>query len=151
VGALIRALWSILTLAPLLALIACVDPVTLAPRHGSPAAPVCRVTYVVDGDTVHMNCGGGAMKVRLLGFDTPEVFSPSCRREKAAGDAATRALTALVRSAPVTSAVFHGHDRYGRNLARVAIGGQEVAGYMIGLGLALPYHGHRRPNWCARL
>jgi endonuclease YncB( thermonuclease family) len=122
-----------------------------APKPAKAAAATCRVTYVVDGDTLHLDCGAGERKVRLLGFDTPEIYHPLCPAEKTAGEAATARLQGLVGSGPVTAVVFQGHDRYGRDLASLAIGGQDVAGYMLASGLALPYAGHKHPDWCARL
>lgn len=127
------------------ALTACVEPAPPA------ATRDCTVSYVVDGDTVHLNCGGATLKARLVGYDTPEVFSPQCAAEKAAGDAATGVLQSLVAADPVTAAVFQGQDRYGRALVRLEIGGQDVAQVMIGTGLARSYAGRQRPDWCAIL
>ena len=48
-------------------------------RRATAPGDGCRVTYVVDGDTVHLACPEtGEVKARLLGFDTPEVYSPGC-------------------------------------------------------------------------
>ena len=81
---------------------------------------------------------------------------PDARRRlrwcNAAWSARARSLLAgLVASGPVTAVSFQGHDRYGRDLARVSIAGQDVAAYMIGTGLARPYAGHQHPDWCAIL
>lgn len=142
-------------IAPVLALwllAGCVAPQGAASRHDDASPSDCRVTYVVDGDTVHLACRGrGLVKARLLGFDTPEVFSPACPAERRAGQEATQILQQMVRTAPVTRAEFRGHDRYGRDLVRLEIGGRDVARSMIGTGLALPYAGGRHPDWCARL
>ena len=120
---------------------------------GGPAfgAGVCRVIRVVDGDTLQLDCGQGARRVRLLGFDTPEIRHPRCAAEAVAGRMAGAMLTGLVASAPVTGVQVTGQDRYGRDLASLAIGGQDVALFMLGTGLALPYQGHAHPDWCARL
>lgn len=118
----------------------------------APAAPLsCQVARVVDGDTLHLSCDGVDHRVRLLGFDTPEVFHPLCPAEKRAGDQATRVLQDLVAEGPVTAVRFQGLDRYGRDLADVAIAGQDVAGVMLASGLALPYQGHKHPDWCGIL
>ena len=54
-------------------------------RQGQPAtvAPVpvqapeaCRVSRVVDGDTLDADCAGQIARVRLIGVDTPEVVDP---------------------------------------------------------------------------
>ncbi|MGV8987056.1 MAG: thermonuclease family protein [Cypionkella sp.] len=123
-------------------LAACVE--TTAP----PPAPSCQVSYVVDGDTLHLTCDGALHKVRLLGYDTPEVYHPLCPAEKRAGEAATDLMRALVASGPVSGVRFAGHDRYGRDLADVQIAGQDVAAHMLGSNLARPYAGHKHPDWC---
>ncbi len=128
---------------------------TSAPTPQGPSGAVdtgCRVTYIADGDTIHMACPGtGEVKARLLGFDTPEVYSPGCGKELAAGQQATAILRQVLRSGPITSARFEGHDRHGRELVRLEVAGQDVAGQMIASGLAVPYSGGRRPDWCRML
>lgn len=112
----------------------------------------CRVTYVADGDTIHLACPGmGEVKARLVGFDTPEVYSPKCGKELAAGREATAKLRQVLRSGPITAARFQGPDRYGRELVRLEVGGRDVAGSMIASGYALPYSGGRHPDWCGML
>ena len=113
--------------------------------------PQCRVTGVTDGDTLRLTCAGVVHKVRLLGYDTPEIFHPGCPAEKAAGERATERLRVFVASGPVTAVRFQGRDRYGRDLAQVEIGGRDVAAFMLASPLALPYAGKRHPDWCALL
>ncbi len=120
----------------------------VAELAASAAGQACRVTEVTDGDTLKLSCGGKVHRVRLLGYDTPETFQPKCRAERALGLRAAQALRDLVASGPVTSVLFDGRDRYGRDLAQVAIGGRDVKLYMLSTGLALPYSGRRRPDWC---
>ena len=95
------------------------------------ASAGCEVVRVVDGDTLHMRCGWVVHKVRLLGFDTPEVFRPQCDAERVAGQRATARMQHLVAAGPVTAVRFQGRDRYGRDLARVEIAGQDVADAML--------------------
>ena len=114
----------------------------------TPRAAECTVTRMVDGDTLHLTCAGVRHKVRLLGFDTPEVSRPACATEAAAGAQATQVLRALVATGPVTALRFEGQDRYGRDLGALAIGGQDVAAMMLASGLARPYAGGRRKGWC---
>lgn len=132
----------------------CVAP-TEPGKAGVPATSSdtgCRVTYVADGDTVHLACPGtGEVKARLLGFDTPEVYSPRCTKELAAGRQATAVLRQLLRSGPITEARFQGHDRYGRELVRLEVGGQDLARRMIASGYAVSYSGGRHPDWCGML
>lgn len=135
----ILAIWLLASLGLFLA--ACVE--------SAPTAADCSVTRVVDGDTLHLNCNGIRHKVRLLGYDTPEVSHPLCPAEKQAGDTATGLLRTLVASGPVTGVRFEGKDRYGRDLARVEIAGQDVTDHMLATNFALPYQGHKHPDWCA--
>ncbi|MES2542420.1 MAG: thermonuclease family protein [Pseudomonadota bacterium] len=112
----------------------------------------CIATYIADGDTVHMACPGmGEVKARLLGFDTPEVYSPECSEELAAGQQATAILRQIIQSGPITDARFQGQDRYGRTLVRLEVAGQDVARQMISTGYAVPYSGGASPNWCRML
>ena len=111
----------------------------------------CQVSRVVDGDTLHLTCGGVGHRVRLLGYDTPEVFHPLCAAEGMAGKRATARLAELVATGPVTGVRFAGRDRYGRDLVSVEIGGRDVAGYMLASNLTRPYQGRQHPDWCGIL
>jgi micrococcal nuclease len=113
-----------------------------------PATAGCRIDRVIDGDTVQMRCGTVDHRVRLLGYDSPEVTRPRCAAEFAAGQRATARLGALVASGSVTTVSFEGQDRYGRDLAWISIGGRDVATHMLASPWALPYSGKRRPDWC---
>lgn len=132
---------------------ACVAPTDPDPQGATFASDTgCRVTYVADGDTVHLACPGTReVKARLLGFDTPEVYSPGCSEELAAGQQATAILRQVLQSGPITAARFEGHDRYGRELVRLEVGGRDVARRMIASGYAVPYSGGRSPDWCRML
>lgn len=115
-------------------------------------APPCTVVRVVDGDTVDLNClGTGQFRARLMGFDTPETHRPGCAEEALLGQAATRALRALVADARSIEADLGRWDRYNRRLVRLSIDGRDVGARLIAEGLALPYEGGRRVDWCARL
>jgi endonuclease YncB( thermonuclease family) len=133
-----------------LMLVACVPaPSSDAP---APAAPDCRVTRVVDGDTVDLTCRtGGTVRARLLGFDTPEITDPGCAAERRLGLRAKARLTALVAAATRLDTRFQGTDRYGRALVQLRLDGRDVAATLIGEGLAVPYSGGRRISWCERL
>ena len=112
------------------------------------AAPSCHVTKVTDGDTLHMVCDGAKHKVRLLGFDTPEIYSPKCEAEMAMGQEATRLMEALVAAGPVTRVTFDGHDRYGRDLAWVEVAGRDLTDAMLDSGLAVVYVPRQKMDWC---
>jgi endonuclease YncB( thermonuclease family) len=40
------------------------------------------------------------------------------------------------------------HDRYGREVREVHVGGRDVAEIMIGESLARSYNGAKRSGWC---
>lgn len=90
------------------------------------AALVCTVT---DGDTIRC----GAQRIRLLGIDAPELPG-HCRRNRhcVAGDpyAAKQSLVKLIAGHsitihPVTT------DRYGRTVAMVSAGRQDLSCYQL--------------------
>ncbi|MCI2398012.1 thermonuclease family protein [Aliiroseovarius subalbicans] len=110
----------------------------------------CRVSYVYDGDTVELTCGGNTQTARLVGFDTPETRDAKCAAEKALGDQATGRLRDLVKSGVVTLK-SQGHDKYGRVLTELAVDGRDVAETLVSEGLATSYRGGSRINWCERL
>ena len=115
------------------------------------AAPIqaeqinARSIYVIDGDTIDIN----GERYRLVGFDTPETYRPQCGYEKALGNQATTRVKQLINSTAVVELfVQPGRDRYGRGLARLFVGGQDVGTILIQEGLARPYNGGRRASWC---
>lgn len=118
----------------------------------STANPPCAVMRVIDGDTVDLDClGEGRFRARLTGFDTPETYNPGCSAEALVGQAATRRLRALVADARTVEARLGRWDRYERRLVQLSVDGRDVGARLIAEGLALPYEGGRRPDWCARL
>jgi micrococcal nuclease len=74
----------------------------------------CRVTYIVDGDTVDVNCSGERARLRLLNIDTPE-------RGRAGYWEASHSLAELVNNQHVQLAFETPNratlDRFGRVLA----------------------------------
>ena len=133
----------------------CVPMAPPAPGPGAGPAntgAVCRVLRVVDGDTVDMTCAQtGPFRARLIGYDTPETFEPSCPQEARLGAAATQSLRDLVDQATLVQADLGGLDRYDRRLVDLRLDGRPVRDTLIAQGLALAYDGGRRPDWCARL
>jgi endonuclease YncB( thermonuclease family) len=109
----------------------------------------CALVGVVDGDTVRAYYpAAGTVSVRLLGFDTPEVFGPSCAREMIRGTRATWTLRWRILTASEVRFVLAGTDRYGRRLGTMFIDGENVAAGMIADGLARAYDGGKRSGWC---
>src|SRR5205809_7719967 len=92
------------------------------------------VTYVVDGDTVHVAVAGRDEKVRLIGIDTPEVGQCDAAKATALARrlAPGRAVTLVGDGTQAT------RDRYGRLLAYVIVVGRGD------LGLREPLNGFAR-------
>ena len=118
---------------------------------------------IIDGDTI--NVRGITPNVRLVGFNAPETWRPSCAAERQVGERATVRLSQLVRNA--ASIEFErvacscrpgteGTDRcnFGRLCGSLFVDGQDVGRTLIGEGLAVPYRCGRtscppRPQaWC---
>lgn len=144
------ALWA--GVAGLLAIVGCSSETPAPTAQGSTGTDVtaaCRVTRVVDGDTVYLACPGAAPeRARLMGFDTPEIFSPHCASEMQEGLAAKTYLRRQIAAADTIGMSFAGRDRYGRRLVHLSLDGRDTAAIMIGAGLARPYYGGRRRGWC---
>ncbi|AUR22537.1 thermonuclease family protein [Phaeobacter inhibens] len=101
--------------------------------------------YVVDGDTIRMD--GDSW--RLVGLDTPETYEPRCDFELALGQAATARLRGLMASGRLIEVTrLPGRDRFDRGLARLYVGGENIADILIREGLARAYDGGRRESWC---
>ncbi len=102
---------------------------------------------VTDGDTVHVV--GDATGTRLVGFNTPEKFSPQCEYERQLGERASSRLRELVAhgSAQLTKvacACGPGTEgtsecNYGRSCGILRVDGKDVASILISEGLAVPF------------
>jgi micrococcal nuclease len=143
--------WAWLGGAAVIVLMSCHPTQITAPATPGDT-PACRVTSVVDGDTVDMTCAGtGPFRARLTGFDTPESFEPGCAAEARVARQATARLRTLVAEARTVAPRFGGIDRFGRQLVQLSLDGRDVGRVLIAEGLAVPYSGGRRIDWCARL
>ena len=104
-----------------------------------------RDIYVVDGDTIKI----GERTFRLMGYDTPETYRAKCDSERAWGNRATKRLIALIKAETTTSlAIESRKDKYGRELARLYVGGDDVGLILIRERLARVYSGGKRAGWC---
>jgi endonuclease YncB( thermonuclease family) len=123
------------------------EPARNNDRSAAVAAPVDPGTVrVVDGDTLDV----AGMRVRIADIDTPEVFSPRCRREADLGARATRRLRALIDEGPFDLVpIARDEDRYGRKLRIAARDGRSLGDRLVAEGLARTYDGGRRAGWCA--
>jgi micrococcal nuclease len=98
------------------------------------------VTYVVDGDTVHVRPvdGGSLHKIRILGMDAPEICQTS-------GMAAKQALQDRVLKRSVTVRL-QGVDVYGRDLATIYLSREDVGEWMVRRGHAWSYRYKQDPG-----
>ena len=106
---------------------------------------------VIDGDTVRYGHLRNDRRIRLTGFDTPEMDG-ACEAERAKAREAKRALYAWLSrgSFEWSGGGDPPRDQYGRELREVRRGEELLADHMIGLGLA---EGGgwltERIDWCA--
>ncbi len=96
-----------------------------------------RVTRVFDGDTVWVQPLDGSKyrKLRLDGIDAPEICQPG-------GPAAREALSARVLQQTVWVRE-RAQDDYGRGLARLRLGQEDMGAYLVGQGLVWSYRWRR--------
>lgn len=102
-----------------------------------------RVNYVYDGDTLQLESG---RKIRLIGIDTPEVFSRKYQIPtdiKQQGLQARDALQALLNQSSRRVQLAYGQepqDRYGRTLAHVFLpDGTNLQAELIARGHAIAF------------
>lgn len=116
-----------------------------SPHAISRSMPICnrgrRIDCVVDGDTIWLD----GEKIRLDSMNAPEVQG-QCDRERDLATRATQRLSELL-SASAFSISRSGTDRYGRTLARLVIGDQDVGLILVREGLAHAWQG-RKLGWC---
>lgn len=105
-----------------------------------------RLVKVVDGDTYDLDIDLGfhihvIQRCRLLGYNTAELRSPDIA-ERNAAVLAVRRVEALLADRDLTICTeFDGTDKYGRVLAAVYVGIEELGQLLYREGLAVPYDG----------
>lgn len=103
-----------------------------ATGHTAPLILQGRIVWVADGDTVTLLDEQQTLhKIRLAGIDAPETAMPYGRQ-------ATMHLVSLVLGKHVDAATYK-QDRYGRTVATLMFGQQDVNLAMIQAGLAWHY------------
>jgi micrococcal nuclease len=123
-------------LAPLLLILAAATP---APQTGT-------VAWVADGDTFRL---GSGERVRIAGIDAPETQpgNAKCRAELVRGKAATRQAIALLKGRTVE--IERVGRSYNRTVARVRLGGRDLAATLVEKGIARWWpRGKAKPDWC---
>lgn len=102
---------------------------------GSPAPPAKRfgaeVVGVIDGDTIDVLVGRVKTRIRIEGIDCPELAQPFGRAAKQFSSD-----TVFARRVEVVS---QSTDRYGRLIARVQVGGEDLGLALLKAGLAWQY------------
>jgi micrococcal nuclease len=112
-------------------------------------AGTCRVLHVVDGDTADFWCSDtGIERVRFVGFDAPELFSPKCVSELVAAQKAKWALRAHLIGTTDLRMERGKLDRYERRLIRLWLKDRSLSQMMIAGGNARAYGGGSRGSWC---
>lgn len=121
-------------------------PVDREDAHFHICSGPVRVTCVVDGDTIWYR----GEKIRLVGFDAPEISNPGCTRERRLGERAKLRLRDWLHEGAFSFSPNpdgRSEDRYGRSLRVVSRRGANVAGVMLAEGLA-ERRGGRANAWC---
>ena len=91
-----------------------------------------QVLQVIDGDTIEVliDMGFGVSykdKLRLLDFDAPETFRPSCKEEKLLGVKCKNFLISLIQNETIILRTFKkSTEKYGRILAQVFLKGVDI-------------------------
>jgi endonuclease YncB( thermonuclease family) len=118
----------------------------------SDIAAIGRILWVIDGDTYRIAHAGApdGEPVRARHFDTPEKGERArCEAERLKAGRAEAMARSLLSKGAVVGLSNPGRDRYGRLLATITLAdGRDLAGLMIGAGIARPYDGGRRSSWC---
>lgn len=115
-----------------------------------------KVVKVLDGDTVKFEVDflpkelGKNLSVRVLGMDTPEKAPRAkCEKEAALGKQATAFTTKAVAEAKVVEVQLKSWDKYGgRVLGNILLDGKDLTKMLVDAGLARPYHGEKKSDWC---
>ena len=89
---------------------------------------------VHDGDTISVLVGRKQVKVRLEGIDCPELGQDFGTR--------ARQYTSTECFGKTVSVEPRYHDRYGRTVARVRVGGRDLSVMLVEAGLAWHYVAH---------
>lgn len=113
---------------------------TMAPSSSTQEAH--KVIRVVDGDTLIVDIAGDAVRVRIIGINTPESVHPE-RPVECFGEEASARLTELLEGGSVVIEYDPSqgiYDKYGRTLGYLFLpDGTDVGGRMIAEGYAYEY------------
>lgn len=117
------------------------------PRSNTAVPITNRQFSVTDGDTIQLS--GEARGVRLVGFNTPETFSPKCARELELGNRAKARLKQIVATGNlilkrIPCACVPGTEgteacNFGRSCGILLANGRDVGKTLISEGLAVRF------------
>lgn len=93
----------------------------------------CRLSQVLDGDTVRATCGPAAVKIRMDGIDAPE------GKQHPWGDQARNYLQQLLANGQFTLE-SKGADYYDRTLGVIFVGDKNINLAMVQAGQAVAYN-----------
>lgn len=102
------------------------------------------VVHIVDGDTIDVQKDGTKVRVRLIGINSPESVDPR-RPVQCFGKEASAEMKRLVGGKSVTLEIDPSqdtYDKYGRLLAYVFLGSENINLEMIQTGYAYEYTYH---------
>lgn len=117
--------------------------IAASPAEARTALIVGQAT-VIDGDTIEVH----GKRIRLFGIDAPEsrqLCFDAQKRPWRCGAAAANELADFIARRPVSCREVD-RDRYGRTVATCRVARVDLAGWLVGRGLALdwPRYGHGR-------
>ena len=118
------------------------------------------VLRVVDGDSIRISAPflpaplPDTLILRLRGVDTPEVgWRAGCAEESQLAAIAKNGTRGWLQQR-TTHIQFDRWDKYGGRVLGDVIDSdtsESLTDWLLTVGLALPYNGRTRPDWCARL
>ena len=113
-------------------------PILLSLCSGNALAFSGQVIGISDGDTLTVLVDKKPIKIRIAEIDAPESKQPfGARSKQSMSDLCFRSVADVVEVA---------RDRYGRTVAKVNCGGQDVATSQVRAGMAWDYDRYSRPD-----
>ena len=113
------------------------------------SAPV-RDVIAVDGDTFELQRLDGRLRLRLIGWDSPETGnSAGCPAEDRLGQQVEARARELFADATTLTFKPEGPDRFGRERAHVYLDGTHIGWLLAKDGLSKPWPSETvKPTWC---
>lgn len=114
---------------------------------------VSKIRSVYDGDTFRADIAGvhpiigHNVSIRIYGVDTPEIRG-ECPSEKVKAKNAQRFVEQALRLASTVELRNVRRDKYFRLNADVYVDGRSISAILIKHGMAYPYFGKTKQNWC---